>query len=195
VFAYGIRLTVNWILRWKGISDEDWRYTKFRESNPKFFWIINLAGLQMMPTLIVFLNCLPLYPALVTDFPTFNILTIVGIIIVSISIILETISDIQLRKFNKTKKKGEMITSGLWGYSRHPNYLGEISFWWGLWFFALGINPAAYWWMIVGPISMTILFVFLSIPMMENYLVKKYPQYQDYQKKVPPLLPWFPKKD
>ncbi|MCG3227196.1 MAG: DUF1295 domain-containing protein [Candidatus Heimdallarchaeota archaeon] len=195
VIVYGIRLTYNWSIGWKGLDHEDWRYTKYRKDFPKLFWGINLTGLQMMPTIMVFLGCLSLYPALTTTFPTFNILTIFGIIIVSIAILIETVADEQLRKFNRKKEKGQMISSGLWGYSRHPNYFGEISFWWGLWFFALSINPAAYWWMVVGPVCITILFFVISIPMMEKYLVEKYPNYGDYQKKVSILIPWFSRKN
>jgi steroid 5-alpha reductase family enzyme len=195
VCVWGLRLTFNWARGWQGLHHEDWRYTKFRDDKPKLFWFINLTGLQMMPTILVFLGCLSLYPALTSTLPTFNILTIFGIVIVTISILLETIADEQLRNFSKIKEKGEIFTAGLWKFSRHPNYLGEISFWWGLWFFALAINPSVYWWMIVGPVSITILFVGISIPLMEKYLIKKYPTYDEYQKKVSMILPWFAKKE
>ena len=193
VILWGTRLTYNWSVGWQGLDHEDWRYTMYRKNHPKIFWFINLTGLQMMPTLLVFLGCLSLYPALTTSFPTFNILTIFGIVIVSIAILLETIADEQLRSFSKRKEKGQIISTGLWKYSRHPNYLGEVSFWWGLWLFALAVNPSAYWWMIVGPVSITILFFVVSVPLMEKYLKEKYPTYSEYQKEVSMILPWFSK--
>jgi len=194
VSFWGIRLTYNWARGWQGLSHEDWRYSKFREEKPKLFWFINLTGLQLMPTLLVFLGCLSLYPVLTSGTSNFSALDIIGIIIVIIAILLETIADEQLRIFTKWKEKGDIISKGLWGYTRHPNYLGEISFWWGLWFFALSVNAADYWWMIVGPISMVVLFLIISIPMMEKHLKEKYPKYEEYQKRVSILLPWFSRK-
>ncbi len=192
VAFWGIRLTLNWIRGWQGLNHEDWRYTKFRTEKPKIFWFINLTGLQLMPTIIVFLGCLSLFPVAASTDPTIGVLDIIGIIITVIGILMETISDEQLKKFKKTKK-GELMTKGLWKISRHPNYFGQIIFWWGLYFFALSIN-GEYWWMIVGPIVMTILFIVISIPMMEKRLVEKYPQFLEYKKRVSMLIPWIQKK-
>ena len=194
VLMYGFRLTLNWIRGWHGIKHEDWRYTMYRDNYPKLFWFINLTGLQLMPTSLVFLGCLSLYAVFFTVNSSFTYLDAIGLVICLMAIAMETISDEQLKKFKKTKDKGKLMTSGLWSVSRHPNYFGEISFWWGLYFFALSAD-FSYWWMIVGPVSMTILFVFLSIPMMEKRLKKKYPEYEEYTKRVSSLIPWFPKKD
>ncbi|MHA2357854.1 MAG: DUF1295 domain-containing protein [Candidatus Heimdallarchaeaceae archaeon] len=194
VSFWGIRLTYNWSRGWKGLGHEDWRYTKYRLEQPKLFWFINLTGLQLMPTLLVFLGCLSLYPVLTSGVPEFTALDIMGLIIVILAIFLETIADEQLRIFTKVKEKGEVLSKGLWRFTRHPNYLGEISFWWGLWFFALSVSASSYWWMIVGPVSMVVLFVIISIPMMEKHLKERYPKYEEYQKKVSMLLPWFSRK-
>ena len=193
VVFWGIRLTLNWARGWQGLNHEDWRYTKFRTEKPRIFWFINLTGLQLMPTILVFLGCLSLFPVATSINPTIGVLDIIGIIIVVIGILMETISDEQLKKFKKSKEKGELMTKGLWKVSRHPNYFGQIIFWWGLYFFAISIS-GNHWWMIIGPIAMTILFVFLSIPMMEKRLTEKYPQYFEYKKKVSILIPWFQKK-
>ena len=83
------------------------------------------------------------------------------------AIILETTSDEQLRKFVKANPKpGKIMSTGLWAYSRHPNYLGEIMLWWGLFLFALSAD-LSYWWVVVGPIAMTLLFIFISIPILQ----------------------------
>jgi steroid 5-alpha reductase family enzyme len=84
------------------------------------------------------------------------------------------------------------ITSGLWGYSRHPNYFGELSFWWGLYLFALAAGQNSPW-MIAGAISMTLLFVFISIPMMEKRMLEKKPDYKEVQKNISMLIPFFKK--
>ena len=193
VSMYGIRLTLNWIRGWKGIKHEDWRYTMYRENYPKLFWFINLTGLQLMPTLLVFLGCLSLYAVFISTNPSFTYLDAIGLVICLMAIVIETVSDEQLKKFRKSKGRDQLMTTGLWSVSRHPNYFGEISFWWGLFFFALSAD-FSYWWMIVGPVAMTILFVFLSIPMMEKRLKKKHPEYEKYKKEVSSLIPWFPKK-
>jgi steroid 5-alpha reductase family enzyme len=65
-----------------------------------------------------------------------------------------------------------MVTDGLWGMSRHPNYLGEMTFWWGLFLFALAADPGA-WWTIAGPLAITALFTLVSIPMMERHMQKR----------------------
>ncbi len=193
VVFWGIRLTLNWARGWQGLNHEDWRYTKFRNEKPKIFWFINLTGLQLMPTILVFLGCLSLYPVTLSTDPTMGVLEALGISITVIGILMETISDEQLKKFKKTKEKGELMTKGLWRISRHPNYFGQIIFWWGLYFFALSIN-GEYWCMIVGPIAMTILFIVISIPMMEKRLVEKYPEFLEYKKRVSMLIPWIQKK-
>ena len=95
-----------------------------------------------------------------------------------------------MKKFRKSRKDPQKIMDrGLWGKSRHPNYLGEISFWWGLYLFGLSAE-SQYWWLIFGPIAITILFLFVSIPWMENRQDQK-PEYQNYKLKVPKLIPRF----
>jgi len=195
VCLWGIRLTFNWIRSWKGLKDEDWRYTKYRVESPKVFWLINLFGLQLMPTLLVFLGCLPLYSVFSATSTKFAVFDIIGIIITLVAIILETIADEQLRRFKKKKKQGELMIYGLWSYSRHPNYLGEISFWWGIWFFALSIDVVANWWMVVGAISITFLFIIISIPLIEGRMSKRYPNYEEYKKRVAMLIPLPRKKE
>ncbi len=194
VAIWGIRLTFNWIRGWKGLNHEDWRYTKFREEKPSLFWFINFTGLQMMPTLIVFLGCIPIYFGIISTSSTFTVFDIIGIIIALGATILETVADEQLRNFVKKKQKNEFMTKGVWSVTRHPNYFGEVSFWWGMFFFAIA-NGVSTLWVVVGPISMTILFLIVSIPLMENRLMKKYPGYTDYKSRVSSFIPWFEKRN
>jgi len=196
VAIWGIRLTFNWIRGWKGLNHEDWRYTKFRDEKPSLFWFINFTGLQMMPTLLVFLGCVPLYYSITSTSTFFSVFDIIGIIIVLGAIILETVADEQLRNFAKTKQKDEYMTKGVWSVTRHPNYFGEVCFWWGLFFFAITIIIAdkSTIWVIVGPVCITILFLIVSIPLMENKLMKKYPSYSDYKSRVSSFIPWFEKR-
>ena len=79
---------------------------------------------------------------------------------------------------------------GLWKYSRHPNYLGEVSFWFGIYIFALASGSTSIW-LLACPLVMFALFVFISCPMMDNRSLKKRPDYKEYMDKTPQLLFWF----
>lgn len=189
VIFWGGRLTYNWTRGWEGMNHVDWRYEKLKKENPKTFWLINLAGIELMPTILVFLGCLPLYPVLTNVTTPFNILDIIATIVTFTAIMIEAISDQQLIRFSKNKKRGEIINKGLWKHSRHPNYLGEVSFWWGLYLFCLATD-IKFWWTIMGAVSITLLFIFISIPLIEERLKERYEEYKRYQQHVPMLLPF-----
>lgn len=190
---WGIRLTWNWARGWTGLHHIDWRYVDFEKKFPKLFWLLSFFGLQMMPTVLVFLGCLPLFGAMTDAQNDFNWLDILAATFTFTAILIELISDNQLRKFVKTKEEGTTLTKGLWKYSRHPNYFGEVAFWWGIYLFAIAANPA-YWWTIIGAISMTILFHFISIPMIDKRHLERRKDYEEVMKKVPRWVPWFPKE-
>lgn len=195
VFIWGFRLTWNWAHQWQGIKHEDWRYRDLREKNPLWFWLIELVGIDVMPTVIVFLACLPLYPVLAAGTGHFGVLDMIACIITVGAIAIETIADRQLWQFTRQKtRSGEIMTKGLWAYSRHPNYFGEITFWWGIYLFGLAAN-AAYWWTIIGPLSITLLFALVSVPLMEKRNLAGRPGYAAIIKKIPPLILWFPKNN
>ena len=193
VFAWGLRLTWHWARQWQGLKHEDWRYQDLRKQSPVWFWLVDLAGIEIMPTVLVFIGCLSLYPAMSVGKNPFGLLDILAVLITGGAIIIETAADEQLRRFIRNKPKaGEILTKGLWSYSRHPNYLGEVLFWWGLYFFALAAD-ARYWWTVIGPAAVTILFVFISIPMMEKRSLSRRPGYAELTKKIPVFLPRLPK--
>ena len=193
VFIWGLRLTYNWASKWRGLKDEDWRYQDLRKKAGRWFWLVDLVGIELMPTVMVFLGCLSLYPALVTGKNSFGPLDVAAIIVTAGAIAIETIADEQLRRFTRKRPNyGEIMARGLWAYSRHPNYLGEVLFWWGLFIFALAAD-AGYWWMVIGPAAITTLFTVVSIPLMEKRSLARRPGYGEHRKKIPALLPWFPK--
>jgi len=191
VLFWGLRLTYNWARQWRG--NEDWRYADLRKQNSRLFWLANLIGIELMPTSLVFLGCLSLYPALSAGSNPFGFLDGIGMVITVSAILIETVADEQLREFlKKGKKTRQTFSSGLWTYTRHPNYLGEISFWWGLYFFSLAAD-LNYWWTFVGPVGITFLFIFVSIPIMEKHLSRR-TSYAEYQQKVSKLIPWIRRK-
>ena len=106
----------------------------------------------------------------------------------------EFIADEQMKIFCKINPDSDKVMDvGLWAACRHPNYFGEISFWWGLFFFAIAADYS-WWWTIAGPIAMVVLFIGISIPLIENKQLKKRPDYADYKRRVSMIIPWFPKE-
>src|SRR5882672_7770877 len=192
VFAWGIRLTANWARGWPGLHHQDWRYDLLRESSAAPYWLVSLTGIHYFPTLIVFLGCLPLYASLAIGARPLGALDALAFAVTAGAIALAGIADEQLRAFNRTKQPGEICTRGLWGWSRHPNYLGEMGFWWGLWLFALAAAPAWYW-SVIGPLAITVMFLAASIPMLERRSHDRRAGYAEHVKRVPALLPRRPR--
>jgi steroid 5-alpha reductase family enzyme len=108
--------------------------------------------------------------------------------------IIELVSDEQMRRFARTKSPGEVMDRGLWRWSRHPNYFGEILFWWSLWLFAVSADPA-WWWTIVGPLAMVAMFLAASIPMLDDRSRERRPGYAAYEARTSALVPWPPRRE
>lgn len=189
VMFWGIRLTYNWASQWTGMNHEDWRYRDLRKKTGKWFWLVNLTGIQLFPTMLVYLGCLSLVPSLSISPTSLNWLDALGCAIAISAILLEATADLQLRRFrNRNKNPQAILKSGLWKHLRHPNYAGEMLFWWGIYCFALATGPQ-YWWMIIGPISITALFFFISVPMIDRKMISKRPAYRDHIKTTSGLIP------
>ncbi len=194
VFAFwGVRLTLNWIIGWSGMQHQDWRYTMLREQNKELWPLTNFFGINMMPTLFVFINMMPAYYS-AQSMDRLSLITAIGAAICIMAAVLQIVSDGQMRRFRlNPQNKGRNMESGLWRYSRHPNYLGEVSFWWGVYIMMLGQRPA-FWWTIFAPVLMTLLFIFVSVPMMEKRLLATRSGYAAYKKDTSMLLLWPRKK-
>jgi steroid 5-alpha reductase family enzyme len=108
--------------------------------------------------------------------------------------VLQFVSDAQMRSFIKTRQPGQAMESGLWAWSRHPNYFGEISFWFSLAFFGIAGSPADWWWLLAGAVAMTVMFQLASIPMMEKRSLERRPNYQDVIDRIPRLVPRPPRR-
>jgi steroid 5-alpha reductase family enzyme len=188
VALWGVRLTANWAMRWRGPADEDFRYVEIRGKTGRAYWPASFAAIHLMPTVWVFLGLLPLYPALTRA--GFGALDVVAIAVTALAIALETIADRQLYRFLRSPHDpADVLATGLWARCRHPNYLGEILFWWGLFLFGLAAAPA-WAWTLVGPLSITLLFVFVSVPWMDRRMLERHPKWAEHMKTVRALLPW-----
>ena len=189
VTAWGLRLTWNWARGWHGLAHEDWRYVNLREQMGALYWPVSFLGIHMMPTLLVFAGCLALYPALAGGSQPLGPLDGLAAVVTAGAIWLEGTADNQLRRFRLAgPAPEEILATGLWARCRHPNYLGEILFWWGLYLFALAADPA-YWWTGVGALSITLLFRFVSLPMIEGRMLERRPGHAQRAETTPLLIP------
>ena len=187
--AYSARLTWNFLRTWPGMKHEDWRYVDFRTNTGKAYWIVSFSGIHLFPALMVFGGTLSIWVAVVQGYRHMNIVDLFAILVTGYAILLEAVADRQLRNFAaENKVAGKTMDQGLWSMSRHPNYLGEILFWWGLYLFAVAANPSC-WWTIAGPLAITLMFIFASIPMIEKRMMKRRKDYKAYQDRVSMLVP------
>ena len=188
---WALRLTYNWYLNWNNLDHEDFRYIDLKNNNKFLAFINDLFGIHLIPTLIVNASLYPIYIALTSD--SLSNLVYFGFILIIAAVTVQYISDDQMRKFRKDDNNfGKTMKYGLWKYSRHPNYFGEVSFWFGIYLFALASGATSIL-LLACPMLMLALFVFISCPMMDNRSLKKRSDYGEYMKKTPQLFIWFVK--
>ncbi len=194
LLVWSIRLTYNWASRWTDFGEVDWRYQKMQEKAPKLYFLTNLFGIQMFPTLIVFIQLIAA-THFISASPAMNMFIWIGFMMMIGAAFIQFFADQQMKEF-KERNHGQKkcIEEGLWKYSRHPNYFGEITIWWGLYimYFGSTMKVDIY---LFAPILMTALFLFISIPWMEKKILETRPEYKEYQKRVSMLIPFFHKEE
>lgn len=187
VWFWAIRLTWNWAITFHGMAHEDWRYTKFRtECHPIIFHLINFFGLNMVPTIVVFLGMIPALALteIAPESAGTNVLTVAGCLVSIAAAVLQLVADTQSHRF-RAAHPGEVCNVGVWKHGRHPNYFGEIMMWWGIWLMYVSIvGLSVNTWYIAGPLSVTVLFCVVSIPLMEARQLANKPQYAEYKKQT-----------
>ena len=186
--AWGGRLTANWIIGWPGLHHEDWRYRMLYDKLPLPRWAVSLSCVHVFPMVVVALGSIPLVSVATHSDRGLGVFDVLGIVVALVAIGLEHFADVELRRFNRTKKPGDVLSTGLWSRSRHPNYLGEILFWWALWLFALGADPDSGW-TVIGAVAMTAMFLAASIPMAEKRSSERRPDWDSYKASTPILIP------
>ncbi len=192
VSAWGARLFLHILRRNRG-KGEDPRYAKFRTAWGKravpraFFQIYMLQGLLM------YLIALPLIlPGAAQGGPN-RFLYAAGLMVFILGFGFETVGDRQLASFLRNPAhRGRLMTEGLWRYTRHPNYFGEATLWWGVCLIAVsgGVTPLAF----AGPATITLLLLFVSgVPPLEAAM-KNREGYAEYARRTSVFVPWFPKR-
>lgn len=186
IVIYSFRLTGNFIIGFDSLSYVDWRYKMLKDKTGRFYQLVNLFGICMFPTLVVYTASIPLM--IYAKIGSFSPLNLIGIFVILFGVGLELVSDLQMKTFIKNRKdRSEIINVGLWNYSRHPNYLGEIIIWFGVGLILI-ISFPGYWYFMIGAVINLLMFIFISIPMEEKHMLKYKPNLKEYQERVSCLL-------
>ena len=185
VTLWGVRLTANWAYTFHGLKYQDWRYTMLNEKTGVFYPVINFVGIHMVPTLIVWGCTLPAVYAFEHEAAA-NVGSFIGFTLCLCAVTLQLIADTEMHRFRKNRD-GTFCRHGLWKYSRHPNYLGEITMWWGVALSVVSVFPDC-WYLIAGALSNTLLFLIVSIPMADGKQSAK-PGFDEYKKETRTLFP------
>jgi steroid 5-alpha reductase family enzyme len=190
VLFWGLRLASHIYSRNKG-SEEDYRYQQFKKDWGDTFYIRSYFQIFLLQGLFMLIVSLPIIFIAQFSSSPLNYIDLIGLFIWIAGFLVESTADTQLKEFIKLKKKGETKTRfaniGLWKYSRHPNYFGEIFQWWGIGIIAL---PVTFGYIsLIGPLFISYLIIFVSgIPLLEKKFEKD-PEWDKYTKRTRKLLP------
>lgn len=193
VALWGLRLTV--YLGWRNYGkQEDYRYQEFRKKfGPERYWWFSYFQVFLLQGTLIMIISLP-FLGIHGDnnVNALNLLDYIAIVFWLIGFLFETIGDYQLAKFKSNpNNKGNVLNSGLWRYTRHPNYFGDATVWFA---YALFSIAAGSYWFIIGPIIMVFLIIKVSgVALLEDTLKDTKPKYKEYIQKTNSFFPWFPK--
>jgi len=191
VTVWGLRLALHISLRNWG-KPEDLRYAKWREENGMNWWWVSFFKVFLLQGVLMWLISTPILAAQTSGFPAILApLDYLGASLWTFGLLIESIGDLQLTLFKADASNGgKLLATGLWKYTRHPNYFGEAVLWWGFYVIALA---AGSWWAIFSPIIMTFLLMKVSGVAMLERTMKSKPGYEDYMRRTNAFIPWFPK--
>lgn len=190
---WGVRLTLRIYLRNRK-KPEDARYKAWRDQWGATFYVRSYLQVYLLQGLLMIVVGYPFIHAQVfSSNDALGYVSIAGILIWAIGYFFEVVGDYQLDTFLKNPNKPSTIMqTGLWKYSRHPNYFGEITMWWGIWLIIspLPLSMVA----LISPLTITFLILKVSgIPMLEKNFANN-PEFIDYKARTSALIPLFPKK-
>lgn len=187
VLIWGLRLSI-YIFQRNRRKGEDFRYKHWRDTW-KHFILRSFLQIFLLQGFFMYLISFPVWYINYHPGEVLTTFDSIGLILFGIGFLFESVGDMQLAFYKQDpKNKGKLITTGLWKYTRHPNYFGEVLIWWGIWFYAIGVQGG--WITVVSPIIITLTLRFVSgVPMLEKKL-KSYPGWADYARKTAPFVPF-----
>ncbi len=194
VTIWGLRLAGYIFWRNHG-KPEDYRYRAWREEHGSRWWWRSYLQVFILQGFLLWMISLPLLAVHFNQSPADLIwLDYLALLIWGIGFYFESVGDWQLTSFKSNPaNKGQLLTTGVWRYTRHPNYFGDAVQWWA--FFLLAIVQISWFWTIVSPLLMTWLLLRVSgVAMLERNLSQTKPGYEVYVKTTNAFIPWFPKK-
>lgn len=192
VFLWALRLSIHIFVRNRG-KGEDRRYALWRESWGAWFPLRAFFQIFVLQGMLLLLVVLPVVAINLSPSGAWTFLDAIGIGLWVIGFSFEAIGDFQLIRFLKNpENRGHVLKTGLWRYTRHPNYFGEVTLWWGI--FVLALSTPVGWMSIAGPLAITTLILFVSgIPLLEKGMAGN-PEFETYTKETSVFFPWFVKK-
>jgi steroid 5-alpha reductase family enzyme len=189
VTLWALRLATHLFLRWRASSSEDRRYAAMRRKAGDAFVRRSLRTVFGLQGLLMWIISLPLQLAVLAPEGRLGTLGALGVTVFLFGFAWETIADWQLTRFRRTRMNADQVLdTGLWAWSRHPNYFGEVVLWWGL--FLVTVDGTRAWWTIVSPAIVTVLLVRVSgIPMLEHGMARRRPRYAEYVARTSAFIP------
>ena len=185
VCLWGVRLTANWAYTFKNLTCQDWRYSLLKEQSGKLYPVVNFLGIHLVPTIVVYACILPAV-FVITERPAFNAISLIFFAVSVCAMLLQLVADTEMHAYRENRPT-PFIKTGLWKYSRHPNYLGEILMWWGIGLYAFTLMTDK-WFLLTGAVLNTLLFLIVSIPMADKRQAKK-EGFEEYKSQTRILLP------
>ena len=192
VSIWGLRLAWHIQARHRG-KPEDFRYMAWRREWGRWFYARSYAQVYLLQGAFLFLVSLPVLLINRSPGGTFGFLEVMGLCVWLFGFLFESVGDAELARFTSDPlNRGKILQSGLWQYTRHPNYFGEVLQWWGIWLLSLGIPGD--WLGIVGPLTITFVILKVSgIPMLEKKMAEN-PDFAEYKRRTNVFFPWFSKR-
>jgi steroid 5-alpha reductase family enzyme len=193
VTAWGLRLSVHLSVRNWG-HGEDPRYRKWRRAAGESFWWKSLFKVFLLQAVFLWVISLGVQVGQIAPRPEhLTVLDAAGFLVWLAGFVFESVGDWQLARFKADpNNRGKVMDRGLWAYTRHPNYFGEMLVWWGIFLVALSVPGGL--WTVASPLVITAVLVKMTgIPLTESSIQERRPQYAEYRRRTSAFFPWFPK--
>ncbi len=189
VLIWGSRLSYH-IFRRNRNKSEDKRYAAWRVAWGKLFVVRSYAQVFLLQGVLMLLISIPVIMINTAQTSVWTVFDILGLLVWVCGFYFESVGDRQLRTFlSDPTNKGKILNTGLWKYTRHPNYFGEVAQWWGIWIIALSVPHGFL--ALIGPLTITFLILKVSgVPMLEKSMAEN-PLFDEYRKTTSVFVPWF----